>query len=76
MIAKLLLGSAMAAAAMSTGAHTSAALDNPFNHLWMNGCSAPAQATVCHSDVSQVRAGIQDGLRDMQSARSPDRGPS
>lgn len=73
MIAKLLLGSAMAAAAMSTGAHTPAALDNPFSHLWMNGrCSA----AVCHSDVSQVRAGIQDGLRDMQSARSLAPGPS
>ena len=71
MIAKLLLGSVIAAAAITTGAPTLAALDNPFGHLWMDGqCSAPAPVVVCHSDVSQVRAGIQDGLNDMQSGRS------
>ena len=77
MIAKLFLGGAIAAAAISTAVPTSADPGNPFNHLYMDSqCSTPAPATVCHSGISQVQAGIQDGSRDMQSALSPGHRPS
>jgi hypothetical protein len=70
-IAKLLLGAAIAAAAISTAALASANPDNPFSHLWMDsGCSTPAPATTCHRGISHVQAGIQDGSNDMQSALS------
>jgi hypothetical protein len=77
MIAKLFLGGAIAAAAISTAAPAWADPSNPFNHLWMDRqCSTPAPATVCHSGISQVQAGIQDGSHDMQSALSPAHRPS
>jgi hypothetical protein len=76
-IAKLLLGGAIAAAAIGTAAPASADPGNPFSHLWMNsGCSTAAPATGCHRGISQVQAGIQDGLLDMQSTLPPDSGPS
>jgi hypothetical protein len=68
MIGKLLLGGAIAAAAITSAAPTSANPDNPFSHLCMDSqCSGPAPAPVSHSDTSQVQAGIQQGLHDMQS---------
>jgi hypothetical protein len=72
MIAKLFLGSAIAAAAIGTAAPASADADNPFSHLCMVGqCSAPASAAVPHVNTSQMKAGMQQGLRDMQSALPP-----
>jgi hypothetical protein len=69
MIAKLVLSTAIAAAAIGTAAPAAADPGNPFSHLCMVGqCSTPAPATVRHDDVSQVQAGIQQG---MQSALSP-----
>jgi hypothetical protein len=77
MITKLFLAGAIAAGALSTAVPTSADPGNPFNHLYMNSqCSTPAPATVCHSAISQVQAGIQDGSHDMQSALSPGHRPS
>lgn len=77
MVAKLFLGGAIAAAAIGTAAPTSAHPGNPFSHLYMDSqCSTPAPATVCHTDISQVQAGIQDGSHDMQSALSPAHRPS
>lgn len=77
MIAKLLLGGAIAAAAISAAAPASANPDNPFSHLWMDGqCSTSAPPTTCHRGISYVQAGIQDGSNDMQSALSPDLPPS
>jgi len=76
-IAQLFLSGAIAAVAMSAGAPTSADPGNPFNHLWMDSrCSTPAPATVCHSGISQVQAGIQDGSHDMQPDLSAGRRPS
>jgi hypothetical protein len=70
-IAKLLLGGVIAAAAISTAAPASANPDNPFSHLWMDrGCSTAAPATGCHRGISQVQAGIHDGSNDMESALS------
>ena len=66
---KLFLGIAIAATALGTAAPASAESDNPFSHLCMVGqCSTPAPATVRHYDLSQVQAGIQQGL---QFALSP-----
>jgi hypothetical protein len=71
MIAKLFLGGAIAAAAISTAAQTSADPGNPFSHLCMvNQCSRSVPAPVSHRDTSQVQAGIKQGLHDMQSALS------
>jgi hypothetical protein len=68
MIAKLVLGAAIAATAISTAAPAAADPDNPFSHLCMDGqCSTRAPATVRHADPSQVWAGIQQGLHAMQS---------
>jgi hypothetical protein len=73
MIAKLFLGAAVAAAAISTAAPTSADPGNPFSNLCMGSqCSTAAPATVPHSDISQMKAGIHQGLYDMHSALSPD----
>jgi hypothetical protein len=70
MIAKLLLGAAIATAAIGTAAPASADPDSPFSHLCMGSqCSTPAGAR--HVDTSQVKAGIQQGWLDMQSALSP-----
>jgi hypothetical protein len=70
-IAKLLLGGAIAAAAISTAAPASANPDNPFSHLWTdNGCSTPAPATACHRGIAHIQAGIEDGANDMQNALS------
>jgi hypothetical protein len=72
MIAKLLLGAAIATAAIGTGAPASADPDSPFSHLCMGSqCSTPAPAGARHVDTSQVKAGIQQGWQDMQSALSP-----
>jgi hypothetical protein len=69
MIRKLLLGTAIAATAIGTAAPASANPDNPFSHLGaVSQCSSPAPGAVRHDDVSQVQAGIQQG---MQSALSP-----
>ena len=69
---KFFLGIAIAATALGTAAPASAESDNPFSHLCMVGpCSTPAPATVGHSDLSdlsQLQAGIQQGL---QFAPSP-----
>jgi hypothetical protein len=77
MIAKLFVGGAIAAAAISTAAPTPADPGTPFSHLCMDSqCSTPAPASVSHSDTSRVQAGIQQGLHDMQSALSTGRRPS
>ena len=70
MITKILLGTAIAAAAIRTAAPASADATDPFSQLCMVGqCSAPVPATVRHApDVSQELAGIQQGL---QFALSP-----
>ena len=66
---KFFLGIAIAATALGTAAPASAESDNPFSHLCMVGqCSTPAPATVRHYDLSQLQAGIQQGL---QFAPSP-----
>jgi hypothetical protein len=65
-VTKLLLGATIAAAALATAASASANADNPFGQLCMVGqCSTPAPAISRHSDLSdlsQLRAGIQEGL--------------
>jgi hypothetical protein len=72
MITKLFLSVSIAAAAIGTAALASADPDNPFSHLCMGSqCSTPAPAGVRHVDISQVEAGIQQGLHDVQSAPSP-----
>jgi hypothetical protein len=77
MIAKLFLGAAISAAAISTAPVTSADPGNPFSDLCMDSqCSTAAPATVPHGDVSQVKAGIRQGWHDMQSALSPGHYPS
>jgi hypothetical protein len=64
MITKLVLGTAIAAAAIGTAAPAAADPGNPFSHLCMVGqCSTPAPAAVRHDDVSQVQAGIRQGLQ-------------
>jgi len=69
MVTKIFLGTAIAVAAIGTAAPASADATNPFSHLCMVGqCSTPAPATVRHADVSQMQAGIQQG---MQFALSP-----
>lgn len=69
---KFFLGIAIAATALGTAAPASAESDSPFSHLCMVGqCSTPTPATVRHSDLSdlsQVQAGIRQGL---QFAPSP-----
>jgi hypothetical protein len=76
MIAKLFLGGAITAAAINTATPAAADPGNPFNYLCMDSHrSTSAPATFSHSGISQVQAGIQDGLRDMQSALSPSRRP-
>jgi hypothetical protein len=71
-ITKLFLSVAIAAAAIGTAALASAEPGNPFSHLCMGSqCSTPAPAGVRHVDISQVEAGIQQGLHDVQSAPSP-----
>jgi len=68
-VTKFFLGIAIAATALGTAAPASAESDNPFSHLCMIGqCSTPTPATVRHYDLSQVQAGIQQGL---QFAPSP-----
>jgi hypothetical protein len=66
-VTKLLLGAAIAAAALTTAAEASANADNPFGQLCMVGqCSTPPPAISRHSDLSdlsQLRAGIQQGLQ-------------
>ena len=60
---KLFLGIAIAATALGAAAPASAESDSPFSHLCMVGqCSTPAPATVRHYDLSQLKAGLQDGL--------------
>ena len=74
MIAKPFLGAASAAAAIGTAALASADPHNPFSDLCMGSqCSTPAPAGVRHVDISQVKAGIQQGWQDMRSALSPAR---
>lgn len=64
MIMKLFLGTAIAAAAIGTAAPASAESGNSFSHLCMvSQCSTPAPSTVRHGDVSQMQAGIQDGMQ-------------
>ncbi|CNK15946.1 Uncharacterised protein [Mycobacterium tuberculosis] len=64
MTTTLLVGSAIAAAALGLAAPASAQTDNPFSHLCMvSQCPAPAPTTVRHWDPSQVQAGIQRGLQ-------------
>lgn len=76
MIAKLFLGGAIVAAAISTAVPASADPGNPFAHLRMDSHrSASAPATASRSGILQVQAGIQDGLHDMQPALSPGRRP-
>jgi hypothetical protein len=71
MITKLLLGTAIAAAAIATAAPASADPGNPFSQLCMVGqCSTPAPANVRHYDVSQVQAGIQQGMHSVLSPRN------
>jgi hypothetical protein len=63
-VARFFLGIAIAATALGAAAPASAESDNPFGHLCMVGqCSTPAPTTVRHYDLSQLRAGIQDGLQ-------------
>jgi hypothetical protein len=77
MIAKLFLGAAIAAASISTAAPTWADPGNPFSNLCMDSqCSTGAPATVPHSGISQVKAGVHQGWHDMQSALSPGHKPS
>jgi hypothetical protein len=72
MIAKLFLGTAIAAAALGSAAPASADAGSPFSNLCMvDQCSTPAPVTVRHDDVSQITAGIQQGWHAMQSALSP-----
>jgi hypothetical protein len=67
-VTKLFLGVAIAAV-LGMAAPASAEPDNPFSHLCMVGqCLTPAPATARHYDLSQVQAGIQQGL---QFALSP-----
>ena len=62
-VTKLFLGIAIAATALGAAAPASAESDSPFSHLCMVGqCSTPAPATVRHYDLSQLKAGLQDGL--------------
>ena len=69
MVTQLFLGTAIVAAAIGTAAAASADPGNPFSELCMaSHCSTPAPHTVRHIDVSQVQAGIQQG---MQFALSP-----
>jgi hypothetical protein len=64
MITKILLGTAIDAAAIGTAAPASADATDPFSHLCVaSQCSTPAPATVPHADPSQVQAGIQQGLQ-------------
>ncbi len=77
MIAKLLLGGAIVAVAISTAAPIPAHPGNPFSHLCVDSqCPAPGPASVSHSNISRVQAGIQQGRHDMQSALARDRQPS
>jgi hypothetical protein len=63
-VTKFFLGIAIAATALGTAAPASAESDSPFSHLCMVGqCSTPAPATVRHYDLSQVQAGIRQGLK-------------
>ena len=72
MLAKVFLGAAMAATAIGAVPLAAADTDNPFSHLCMGSqCSTPAPAGARHVDNSQVKAGIQQGWQDMQSALSP-----
>ena len=70
---KFFLGIAIAATALGTAAPASAESDSPFSHLCMVGqCSTPTPATVRHSDLSdlsQVQAGIRQGLQFAPSPR-------
>jgi hypothetical protein len=71
MVTQLFLGTAIVAAAIGTAAAASATQGSPFSELCMaSHCSTPAPGTVRHIDVSQVQAGIQQG---MQFALSPGR---
>lgn len=68
---KLLLGAAIAAAVLGTAAPASAESDNPFSHLCMVGqCATPAPANGRPYDLSQLQAGIRQGL---QFAPAPSR---
>jgi hypothetical protein len=71
-VTKFFLGIAIAATALGTAAPAWAESDSPFSHLCMvSQCSTPAPATIRHSDLSdlsQVQAGIRQGL---QFAPSP-----
>jgi hypothetical protein len=62
MIAKLFLGAAITAAAISAAAPAWADPDNPFSDLWVQGqCSTATPAAVPDSGTSE--ADIQRGLR-------------
>jgi hypothetical protein len=64
MITKLFLVTAIAATAIGMAAHASADPGNPFSKLCMvSQCSTPAPSAVRHVDVSQMQAGIQDGMQ-------------
>jgi hypothetical protein len=71
MFAKVFLGAAIAATAIGAAPLAAADADNPFSQLCMVGqCSTPAPASVAHIDPSQLRAGIQQGMHDMESRLS------
>jgi hypothetical protein len=71
-MARLFLGPVIAVAATSVAAPVSADPVNPFSHLCRDSrCSKAAPGTVSHEDIAQVKAGIQQGWLDMQSAVSP-----
>jgi hypothetical protein len=70
MVTKLLLGTAIAVAAIGTATPASADASNPYSTLCMVGqCPAPAPTTARHVDASQIRAGIQEGMQFPLSAQ-------
>ena len=61
---QVFLGIAIAATALGTAPPAWAESDSPFGHLCMVGqCSAPAPIPLRHYDLSQLLAGIRDGLQ-------------
>jgi hypothetical protein len=71
LLAKAFVGAAIAATAIGAAPLAAADPDNPFSHLCVVGqCSTPAPAADPHVDPSQLTAGIQQGLHDMQSRLS------
>jgi hypothetical protein len=70
MIAKLVLGATIAAAAISTAAPAWAGPDNSFSQLCVEGqCSTPAPGAAPYRDTSQAKADLQRGLHDALSPR-------